>query len=110
MGSCTEITVTGRHTFTIYRDNGKLKDGLKRSFIVTEDLEYDQQTFVTLDGSRFHIYYEQDVQEQFKYALTVKCIISFQIYTDGEVFCVARLWKEQAAKQPHWKQQRQNRT
>lgn len=84
-----DIECKERHTFGIYQANGKKKEGLRKAFIEIMDLSYCQEEIKLTDNSIWPVYYE-GIQP-----ITVtRYIVSFQVYTDGTYFAVARLYKE----------------
>lgn len=81
-----------RHTFHIYGEDSKIKQGLKRSFILVDIIDFAQTEYITENGNHFPLYLEFDVIDVLRTKADVKCIISFQVYEDGEAFGVVRLW------------------
>lgn len=83
-----------RHTFSIYVAHGVKKSGLIRSWC--HEIEIELNTLVVHDNAMhlYNLYQEQEVKDHMnKWIVKVKCIVSFQVYNDGEQFAVARLWK-----------------
>lgn len=90
-----EITAESRearHTFTIYGEDGQRKQGLRLAFVKVLDIDCCDEFVTTEAGSRFYLYMEDSLREEFKSHPIVKCIVSFQAYKDGEYFAVARLY------------------
>lgn len=88
-------TTADRHSFGIYLSNGQKKPGLKKSFIeVMEILVCFHKTVTLIDGSEWQLYGEPEVLDKMHEKIDfVRCIVSFQVYDDGEAFAVARLFK-----------------
>lgn len=84
-------------TFNIYCSNGKIKEGLKRSFLVVQNISAQSlasgRILLESDNTIWPLYAEQQVINAFKEKETVKCIISFQTFYNGEYFAVARLYR-----------------
>jgi len=93
-----------RHTFNIYMENGQRKKGLRKAFVLTQSVHRYMVNILSLDGSAFKLYLEDDVRAHFEYHLSqieeLRCIISYQVYDDGECFAVARKYgaKQQQVK------------
>lgn len=83
-------------SFGIYQANGKRKDGLKKAFVFIDTIDLNINKYILAsDGSVWPIYYDieqlkarQASKQQFK------CIISFQVYNDGDYYAIARLYKD----------------
>lgn len=88
-----------RYNFVTYLANGQLKTDLKRCFLdrlaVTDKIEYLR----LVDGTMWELYLEPEVVDFLRQhkglPIAVNCIVSFQVFRNGEQIAVARLLKPQ---------------
>lgn len=87
-------------TFNIFLQNGQKKPGLRRSFLRKVTIPFGVHDIVLEDGSNWLIYKEPEVREyQNTHGREAECLLSFQIFQDGEAFAIARLFKEEFVKE-----------
>lgn len=85
-----------RYSFDVYLANGAKKPDLKRSFLRVVDFGFCIPiTYRLEDGTIWDLFLESEVLDYIRAVDTgVKCIISFQVFWDGEQIAIARLYKE----------------
>jgi len=81
---------TRQRSFGIYQANGKRKDGLKKAFVEVMDICTEDTKVKLKDGSIWPLYFDS-IQGS---PSIDKCIVSFQVYDDGDYYAVARLYQE----------------
>lgn len=99
MKQASTITAN-RYAFSIYMNNGHTKTDLKCGFVrVMDNIKIAEDKVTLEDGTAWELYCERSLidfakdNEQAAF-LGVKCIVSFQIFYNGEQIAVARLYRE----------------
>lgn len=82
-----------RYTFGIYLANKQKKPGLVKSFLDTITIEADQPEIVIEDGSKWKLFLEPATKDYIYRNGYALCIISFQVFNDGEAIAVARIYQ-----------------
>lgn len=89
--------VRGRYSFEVFDKAKTRKLGLKLSFLDIRVLHAADTIIITErhgQKTQWPLYKEESLQHAFRKSPMVKCIISFQMFDDGEYFAVARVYKE----------------
>lgn len=87
-------------TFSIFLSNREKKKGLVKHWLEVKPLFLGRHNIVMPDGTRWPLYIEPATQAEinklsYEERITAKeCLVSFQVFNDGEFFAVARLYKE----------------
>jgi len=91
-----------RYGFNVFNEKRERKPGLRISFLDVR-VVYARDTVLTTERhgniTEWPLYKEESLQHAFRKEQAAKCIISFQMFEDGEYFAVARLFKEGKVKQ-----------
>jgi hypothetical protein len=82
-------------TFSIYLANGHKKPGLVKSFLDTYTIAHDDLELMVDDGSIFDLYIEPVTKDFLWRNGEQLCIISFQVYENGDAIAVARLYRKE---------------
>lgn len=92
---------SARYSFEVYTEAKQRKPGLKISFLEIRviyagdtKLSTERAGLVTI----WSLYKEPLVQHVLRNQQAVKCIVSFQMFDDGEYFAVARMFRESMRK------------
>lgn len=92
-----ELKSTSRISFGIFQANGIRKEGLKRGFLVVQQVYAEdvmhKMIVLETDNSVWPLYVEDGVRDALKETTDIKCIVSYQTFTDGTSFAVARLFR-----------------
>lgn len=92
-----------RYSFEVFAVSGERKRGLRVSFLEVRGLHRDdikitteRQGIVTV----WPVYKEPALQKHYLHETYARTIISFQMFEDGELFAIARLFDDQLATKP----------
>lgn len=83
-----------RYTFEVHLNNGALKPDLKRSFLRRCEVSWHSEYVTLEDNTRWEVHASKGVIDALREKESVECMVSFQVFHNGEQIAVARLYQD----------------